>query len=274
MAASLHCEINIVGESMRGFVLSLISLLLFYTVLLYAIGVVGVIEQSRVAETSVFAAERMGYLVDDLSSDISNLVMVQQVQNITISDNFAINKSQFFAQYLPLIANYSNISGANMSISYSDPLAVNFLNSIQYSTKSDGTYWLLKNQSGPVATQYYHITIIANEKYSTYFDWSWVTNGTYVNISYSDPVRTFSESGYINASVLNTFEIRYGANWKILIYAGLIEGNTNAFAVNQTVSGLLSRTNLTISVAPSSATYNIQANIILPTANFSSSLPA
>jgi hypothetical protein len=267
---------------MKGYILSVSALLLFSVVIMFARDVEFVKQEMKDSYHNAVQISKLNYFINDISSDLQNLVFVDYVMNnvsadmynITIIDNMSINKTSFFSNYIQFLQGYANITGANISFSYYDPLIVNFNNRMQYSSKLDGTSIIFKNSSGTSSAAGYNISITANVAYVNYTEWSWAANGTYINIYYSGPSQSFTKSGYINASVLNQFVINYSSG-NVKILAGLVDGAGNAIEVNQTLPNHLSsvRINSTLpSVLP--IYYNTGLNISYLNTNYAANVPA
>lgn len=257
---------------MKGYVLSLLSVLLFSVLFLFVQDMLSARNKILKSLQESLYVEKIGFVLNDLQLDIRNSVALDYDQNdtIMITDNFAINKSQFFSALSTAVSNYANKTNANISIAYFDPLQITIGNAI-YSSYFDG-YVKFLNQSGDTNVQFYNIQIVANQSYINYTEWSWQTSGLHVVVNYSDPTSAFVSSGYVDPTTENLFVINYSTG-NVTILVGPVDTRNGSFALNQ--SGQLSLLNLTaglsFSVSPS---YNIIANISSLAANFYGPLPA
>jgi hypothetical protein len=269
---------------MKGYILSVSALLLFSVVISFARNTESIKQQMKDSYHNAVQISKLKYFINDISEDLGNLILVNYMTdntsastyNISIIDNMAINKSQFLSYYPTFLQGYGNITGANISFSYSDPLIVNFNNGMQYSSTLNGTSMSLKNSTGTSPITNYSISIVANAPYTTYTEFNWEASGTYVTIQYSDtsPPHTFTKSGYINSSLLNQFTINFSSD-NAIILAGLVDGAGNAIEVNQTLPGHLS--SITINSMMTEAlpiAYNPSLNISILNANYTSNVPA
>jgi hypothetical protein len=169
--------------------------------------------------------------------------------------------------------NYSNATGVNFSLLYSNPIVVNYFGAHYYSF-FNGTI-LFVNDSFPGSTlpfTFYEITINANESYISYDEWDWKTTGTYVRINYSDPNNSFLKEGYINPSTVNEFLIQYPSG-NVTILTGRIDTYRNSFALNQ--NGQVKYLKLIAYPNPSQSDlfFNIKMDFKILDANYSSFIP-
>jgi len=266
----------------KGYILSISALLLFSVIIGFARETESMKQQMKSSYHNAVQVSKLNYMVNDISTDMQNLVfadyMMQNYSSDTylasITDSMSINKTSFLSSYSSFLQGYGNVTGANISFSYSDPLVVSFNNSMVYSSKLDGTSALFKNSSGPSVAAAYNISISANAAYTNYTAWSWTASGTYINIFYTDPSNNFNSSGYINSSVLNQFVMNYPSG-SVKILAGLVDGAGNSIGVNQTLPGHL--TSVRINSTQQGAlpiSYNTGLNVSYLNANYSSNLPA
>ena len=236
-------------DGMRGYILSISTILLFATIIMFARDTESFKQQMKSSYHDAVQISRLNYIMNDISLDMRNLVSVDYsaqnssglIYNITITDSASINKTKFLSDYTPFLQGYGNITGANISLSYSDPLTVTFGNGMRYSSALDGSSIVLRNSTGISPATGYNLSISANSAYVNYTEWNWTAGGTYVSIHYSDtsPSHTFDKYGYINASVTNMFVINYTSG-NVTIIAGPISGAGNSIEVNQTLPGHLS----------------------------------
>lgn len=266
----------------KGYILSISALLLFSVIIGFARETESMKQQMKSSYHNAVQVSKLNYFINDISTDMQNLVFADYtMQNysddtylLSITDSMSINKTSFLSNYISFLQGYSNVTGANISFSYSDPLVVNFNNSMAYSSKLDGTSVIFKNSTGTSTATAYNISISANAAYAGYAAWSWTASGTYINVFYTDPSNSFNSSGYINSSVLNQFVISYSSG-NVTIRVGLVDGAGNSIGVNQTLPSHLTfvRMNSTMQGAlPMS--YNTGLNISYLNANYSSNLPA
>ena len=266
----------------KGYILSVSALLLFTVIIGFARETESMKQQMKSSYHNAVQVSKLNYFVNDISSDMQNLVFADYImQNyssdtylVSITDSMSINKTSFLSNYASFLQGYGNVTGANISFSYLDPLIVNFNNGMQYSSKLDGTSIQFKNSTGPSPAVAYNISISTNEAYTGYTAWNFVASGTYINLYYTGPSQSFASSGYINSSLLNQFVINYSSG-NVKILAGLIDGAGNSIGVNQTIPSHLTyvRINSTMQGAlPIS--YNTPLVISYLNANYSSNLPA
>ena len=269
------------NSKMKGYILSISALLLFSVIIMFARDIESTKQEMKNSYHDAVQISKLNYFIEDISGDFQNLIFVDyltnnvsaNVYNISITDNMSINKTKFLSDYSSFLQGYGNVTGANISLSYSDPLIVNFNNGMQYSSKLNATQIVFKNSTGTSAATQYIISISADTPYTNYTEWNWIANGTYVNIYYSDPSYAFNKSGYINSSILNQFVINYSSG-DVKILAGLLDGGNNAIGVNQTLPVHLSsvRINSTISgVLP--IYFNAGLNISYINAKYNTNVP-
>jgi len=266
----------------KGYILSVSALLLFSVIIGFARETESMKQQMKSSYHNAVQVSKLNYIVNDISADMQSLVFADYVmQNyssdaylVSITDSMSVNKTSFMSNYASFLQGYGNVTGANISFSYSDPLVVNFNNGMMYSSKLDGTSVIFKNSTGASTAATYNISISANAAYTGYTAWSWVASGTYINVFYNDPSNTFNSSGYINSSVLNQFVINYSSG-NVNILAGIVDGAGNSIGVNQTLPSHL--TSVRINSTQQGAlpiSYNTGLNISYLNANYSSNLPA
>jgi len=267
----------------KGYILSISVLLLFSIVIGLARSAESMKQEMKSSYQNSVQVSKLGYFIDDISGDIQNLVSVNykmnnassDTYNVSISDNITINKMAFLANYSSFLQGYGNVTGANISFSYSDPLTINFSNGMRYISPFNRYYVLFRNSSNSSQASRYDIAVYSNRSYSNYNEWGWAPSGTFVSVYYSDPTRSFTTSGYINPAFLNTFIIRYSGGQEVRIYAGTIDGIRNSIEVNQTSLVYLTFVSINATM-PSAlpASYNMGLNISYLNTNYSASVPA
>jgi len=269
---------------MKGYILSVSALLLFSVVISFARNTETLKQQMKDSYHNAVQISKLKYFINDISEDLGNLILVDYITdnssastyNINIIDNISINKTKFLADYSPFLQGYGNITGTNISFSYSDPLIVNFNNGMQYSSKLEGTSVIFRNATGNSPITNYTITLVANTAYTNYTEFNWEASGTYITIYYSDtsPPHTFTKSGYINSSLLNQFTINYSSG-NVTILAGLVDGAGNAIGVNQSLPTQLSSIIINSTMAEAlPIAYNPSLNISILNANYAANVPA
>ncbi|MEM2974371.1 MAG: hypothetical protein QW112_01960 [Candidatus Micrarchaeia archaeon] len=268
---------------LKGYILSISAILLFSVVLGLARDTDYIKQQMKSSYYNSLQMSRLGYISDDISADMRNLVLLKYmavnsssaIYEISLADNMSLNKIDFLSKYHSFLQGYSNVTGANISLSNSDPFTIKFNNSIIYSSALNGTSAVFKNSTGSTTiVAGYNITISAASVYANYTEWNWTENGTYISLRYSDPNGSFVKSGYINESVLNVFTIRYSSG-NVSVLAGLIDGVANSVGFNQTAPLRLTMFGINTTVIGAlPATYGAELNISYSNSNYSASLSA
>lgn len=269
---------------MRGYVLSLLVVFLFYALLMFTYNVVAIKHVYVGAISNVFFAEKAAYLVDDVSADIRPVLGLDTPANSTLlifAENFTIVRSTFFSNYVQFLANYSAVANANMSASYSDPLNITFSNGFVYRTNFATNRTDFFNASGgAAAVAAYEANITTNETRSGLSLPAWTANGTFVRVNYIDstnPNKNFVESGFVNPNILNTMDIKFGAGQSVLLRFGLIEGRPNSYRMEQVAIFTATSHALTVNRTTKDAIYayyNVPLNVTIAGARFDGSVPA
>jgi len=267
----------------KGIVLSLVTVLLFTLLVQYATNIQVAKSNIVSAMSRLFLAEKIGYYVDDVASDLRNIVAVDTPANSTtiiFVENMTINKTAFFSTYPSFVANYSTRTNTNFSFNMPAPFEIIFSNGLAY--QSDYSNRLIKifNSTGANAlVTMYKIDVRSTTTRGAVTNPTFVASGTYMVVNYTDPVpaKSFYTAGYVDPSVTNTMTIRLpSALMKTQITAGLIDGKNNSFMFNQSDDSFPS---VTISVNRTtkdsvSAVYNASLNITTTIGNFSGLVPA
>lgn len=273
-------------NSKKGVMLSLVVVLLLTLVVLFATDIVSTKNQFQSYERRAFESEKIGYYLDDVVEDIRTVTRIEtpaNSTNITIVDTLSINKTIFFSDYDSFLSNYSNTTGADFSINFSDPLTIIFDNDFVYQSAFSANGMFFYNASGPATVSEYRIKIISNTSATdSSFNFNKTPKAppaTFVELIYIDPDvrKTNIQSGFIDPTKETTAIIKFGASKRITVTFGLAESRINAVLINQT--DVLAISELTINVNRTTkpalvATYNLPMNIILPTSNFTGNLPA
>lgn len=269
---------------MRGYVLSLLVVFLFYALLMFAYNTAATKHAEMGAVYSVFFAEKVAYLVNDVSDDIRPVLRLDTPANSTLlmfAENLTIRRGAFFGNYTLFLTNYSSVANANMSAGYSDPLNITFSNGFVYRTNFAGNRTDFFNASGgAAAVAGYEVNITTNETRSALLTPSWTANGTFIRVNYIDatnPKKNFVESGFVNPNILNTMDIKFGAGQSVLLRFGLIDGRPNSYRMEQVAIFTLTSHALTVNRTAKDAVYayyNIPLNVTIASTCFSGNVPA
>jgi len=271
-------------KSRRGIILSLVVVLMFTLLIKYATDVQAAKISTNSAVSRLFAAEKLGYYLDDIGTDMRTVVSVNIPANSTTMvfvENLTINKSSFFSNYSRFISNYSNNTNANISFNTTNPFQLVMSNGIVYQTNYSNRQIKIFNSTGGSNTSVteYRVDIRSNTTRVFVFYPTFVASGTRMVVNYTDPFpfRSFVASGYVNPAVGNVLDIGYTGGRDVYVVVGLIDGKNNSFMLNQ--SGIDAFPYVTITVNRSSkdtvsAFYNASLNISMPGTNFSGMPPA
>ena len=273
------------GKSRRGIILSLAVVLMFTLLIKYATDVQNAKISVNSAVSRLFAAEKLGYYLDDIGTDMRTIVSASIPANSTtmvFAENMTINKSSFFSNYSRFISNYSNNTNANIFFNTTNPFQVILSDGLVYQTNYTNRQIKVFNSTGSTASVTgYRIDVVSNTtrqfggvSYPTY-----IGSGTRMVVNYTDPVssRSFFTQGYVNPAAGNVLSISYSGGRDVYVVVGLIDGRDNSFMLNQ--SGIDAFPYVTITVNRStkdtvSAFYNASLNVSMPGTNFSGMPPA
>ncbi|VVB73726.1 Uncharacterised protein [uncultured archaeon] len=269
---------------MKGYILSLMMLMLMSVISIYAADAVAQKQQAHSLLQKQFYTEKTAYFLDDMAQDVRYVLRLDYPSNsaqLVFRENLAVNKSQFLANYSSFLGNFSQTTNTNVSFAYSDPLGIEVSNGLTYLSNFTNQRVDLYNMTGgPAAVAAYYISINSSQERSAVLPISFVGSGTYVWINYTDlakPAKSFVDSGFVDPTALSTYEIKYGAGRSVFLSLGLVDGRQNAYRLEQ--SGILAVAGHSLEVnctAPGSlyAFYTLPLNITLPGSGFTGRLPA
>jgi hypothetical protein len=272
----------------RGYILSLVVIMLLSVLALYATDAATQKQQAHALLQKQFYTEKAVFVIDDMSQDIRSVLSLDYPVNSTqvaFGENLVVNKSSFLANYSDFISNFSQLENANVSFTYSDPLGMSLSNGLVYTSNFTNRQIDFYNSSdGPAAVTAYYISINSSQASSTYslptsFSPTFIANWTFVFFNFTDlskPSKSFTASGFVDPAALNQFDVKYPGNNHVYVNVGLVDGRQNAYQMQQVgVTALAGHSlimNLTIRDGLYSA-YDLPLNITMPGVDFIDRLP-
>jgi len=272
------------GSGKRGYVLTLVVIMLFSVLALYATNTVNNRQQQRAILQNQFYAEKASYVLDDVAQDVRNVLRTDMSGNsiqIFISENLTYNKTSFLSSYALFLGNFSPITNANISLNYSDPLSISFSDGLTYQSNFTASQIDFYNSSGPSAyVTAYYVTITSNQTRGTVSGPAFVGSGVFVSVNYTDPApsNSFVTTGYVNGSAGNVMTIEFptASNYTNLSF-GLVGGRQNAFSLQEVNVNAVTSLDLVVNRTSNGALralYNLPFNMSLPYSNFTGYVPA
>jgi len=273
------------GPGKRGYILTLVVIMLFSVLALYATNSVSNRQQQRAVLQNQFYAEKASYVLEDVAQDIRyNVLKLDMPANSTqlfLFENLSLNKTTFLPSYASFLQNYSPNMNTNISLGYSDPIGIVFSNGFRYQSNFSNRQIDFYNLSGgPAAVAGYYVSINSSQASSTYSLPSFMANGTFVFVNFTDlakPSKSFTASGYVDPTVLNQFDIKYSGNNHVYVNIGLIDGRQNSYQMQQVGITALTIHSLAVNRTVKDglyAAYMLPVNITFPNMNFTGNLPA
>jgi hypothetical protein len=272
-------------RGMKGYLLSLMVVFMFYSLLMFTYQAVSIKKQNRDVVLKDFYAEKVAYTVDDIASDIRALLSLDTPANSTqwtFIENMSVNRNVFFGSYPAFLANYSNVSNVQILMSYSNQLNITFSNGlVLVSNLSRNQTDFYNLTGGAPGVNRYEIILTTNEPRGGLDTPNYVANSSlYIRVNYTDPLHkkeSFIESGYVNPNILNTMKIDFGPGKHIFLYFGLINGRPGSYRMQQVAIDTAVMHTLIVNRTTKDAVYayyNLPVNVTTIDTSFNGLLPA
>lgn len=262
---------------MKGYVLSLVTILLFAILINFVREEVLIKKQLYGSFFETLPTEKISYIIDDVFLDLKGReLVVVNYSNTSVKDNLSISKSQFFSNYSSFLSDYSNKTNANVSLIYLDPFEIRFSNGLVYSSSLDNRIISLLNKSDTYSyISRYVVEMVAAENYTAYSEKTgfWAASGTYLEFRYKDLGHNFTKTGYFTPTKSNEIYIDYPTG-RLTLTMGSYSTYRNALYMKQENSNKLSLLNVSTDISSENATWNTNLIISITNANHSSFPPA